>query len=57
MKGPHSIAAAAGIVYVGDSRGDADGLDSAELVFNYASPGASFRIARCVVLTNGFAHA
>ena len=33
------------------------GLDSAELVFNYASPGASFRIDRCVVSTNGFAHA
>jgi hypothetical protein len=26
----------------------------AELVFNYASPGASFRIDRCVVSTNGF---
>ena len=32
----------------------AGGLDSAKLVFNYVSPGASLRIARCVVLTNGF---
>ena len=29
----------------------AGGLDSAELVFNYASPGASFRIDRCRVVT------
>ena len=29
----------------------AGGLDSAELVFNYVSPGASLRIEHCVVLT------
>ena len=29
----------------------AGGLDSAELVFNYVSPGASFRIDRCRVVT------
>ncbi len=29
----------------------AGGLDSAKLVFNYVSPGASLRIERCVVLT------
>ena len=29
----------------------AGGLDSAKLVFNYMSPGASLRIERCVVLT------
>ena len=29
----------------------AGGLDSAKLVFNYVSPGASLRIERCMVLT------